>query len=181
MEEIWKPVVEFPNDYQISNYGRVKSNDRIKTFKTYNQYGEYYLTRPYKGKILKPRKIPTGYLRVGIEYKDYFIHRLVAEAFLGNISNLEINHIDGNKTNNIVSNLEIVTRIQNQDHAVLTDLNTMVGLARKISVNGVVYDSIGNASRAVGMSATQLTSRANGASGIYHPRKLKGAIIKWED
>lgn len=92
MEEIWKTIDDYPN-YMVSNMGRVKSL----------RYG--------KEKILKGVKDRYGYLIIRL-YKDrkgknYFIHRLVAQAFIPNPNNLpQVNHKDEDKTNNIVANIE---------------------------------------------------------------------------
>lgn len=104
VNEIWKDIKDFPN-YQISNYGRVKSIPRPKT----------------KGGLLKQRKNNCGYLKVYLmkNSKGYLlsVHRLVAEAFIDNSNNLpEVNHIDGNKENNYVDNLEWTTRKDNVLH-----------------------------------------------------------------
>ncbi|MES1986535.1 MAG: HNH endonuclease [Pseudomonadota bacterium] len=64
-----------------------------------------------------------GYLRVHLEGKTYFIHTLVALAFLGPSNGRQVNHIDGNKHNNSPSNLEYVTNQQNRDHAVRMNLH----------------------------------------------------------
>lgn len=101
--EVWKPLaglVEYGTYYEVSNLGNVRSVDRIAD--------DGY---PRKGKILKPRKLPTGYLRVHLsehgKNKDYYIHRLVAIAFIPNPDNLpQINHKSEIKTDNRVENLE---------------------------------------------------------------------------
>ena len=98
MEE-WRNIEGY-NDYQVSNYGRVESLERIDC-----------LGRLKKGKVLKPYKNPNGYLRV-LLYKNgrrqkCSVHRIVAQAFIVNPDNLPcINHRDECKTNNHVENLE---------------------------------------------------------------------------
>lgn len=105
--EIWLSVkMLFPTalDYKISTFGRVQSPiDRI-------------LTGALNG----------GYrsISLGLNGKHYKIHRLVAKLFIPNPLNKKcVNHIDGNKTNNNVTNLEWVTHAENAQHAVDTGLN----------------------------------------------------------
>ena len=111
--EIWKIIDEFPS-YMISNLGRVKSLN-------YNGTKEE--------KILKQTRQKKGYLKVGL-YKDkkYYsrqVHRLVAIAFIPNLNNApQVNHIDGNKTNNAVYNLEWCNNQYNQTHAINNGLRT---------------------------------------------------------
>ena len=83
----------------------------------------------------------------------------MAEAFIGNIEGLEINHIDGDKTNNTKSNLEIVTRFQNQDHAILSGLNSTSGITIPVWVDGVYYNSISEASKTLGVSYEVISKR----------------------
>ena len=75
---------------------------------------------------------------VTLKGKNYLVHRIVAETFLCNKNKLlEVNHIDGNKKNNSVTNLEWVTRSQNIKHAYITGLNKITELKRKkCSING---------------------------------------------
>lgn len=112
--EIWKNINGFER-YMISNFGNLKSLDRIETCKN-------GMTRKIKGKIIKPSKSNSGYLcypltnDVGIFNK--FIHRIVCETFIENIYNKpHINHIDGNKLNNFIENLEWCTQSENLQHS----------------------------------------------------------------
>ena len=109
--EIWKDIKDYENLYQGSNWGRVKSLDRwVK-----DTNGSL---RFYKGRILKPGTNTCGYLQVSLykngKEKIFYVHRLVAEAFIPNPNNLpEVNHRDENKQNNSVENLEWCDRLYN--------------------------------------------------------------------
>lgn len=103
MEEIWEKIKGFEN-YQISNLGRVKRTS--------------WARNSPNGKILKPSKNHSGYLTVCIrkDKKSYckLIHRLIAEAFIDNPNNYEtVDHIDGDKTNNTINNLQWMTQQDN--------------------------------------------------------------------
>lgn len=101
MEEIWRDIEGFEGLYQVSNLGRVK---RVTT-----------------GRVLKGCKDKDGYLRVKLCKNNVgcykLIHRLVAQAFIPNHENKpQVNHIDEDKTNNMVSNLEWMTAKENSNH-----------------------------------------------------------------
>ena len=110
--EIWKPITNYKGLYSISNYGRIR-RDR--------KYG-FGACKP--NIILKPIKHYNGYLSV-VLFKNYknkgirrLIHCLVLENFIGKTSKrYQVNHKDGNKTNNRVKNLEWVTPKENINHA----------------------------------------------------------------
>lgn len=103
MEEIWKTIPGY-EDYEISNYGRVKRKCKTQ---------EDILGRKcnYNEKILKPSNDKDGYLFVSLRKdkkgKSFRVHRLVASAFVPNVNNHpQVNHKDENKANNMVDNLE---------------------------------------------------------------------------
>lgn len=104
LKEIWKNITGFEDLYQVSNFGRVR---RKKGYQA------------KKDRILKPIDNGNGYLGVALSknsiYKRYYIHRLVAKTFIGD-SNKEVNHKDGDKSNNKLSNLEWLSRSENQKH-----------------------------------------------------------------
>lgn len=99
-KEIWKPIEGYNDLYSVSSLGNIRNN---KT-----------------NKLLIGSINNIGYRRVafGSSNKKYFVHRLVAKYFCeGYDDNLVVNHKDGNKLNNKASNLEWVTRSQNDLHA----------------------------------------------------------------
>lgn len=110
-DEIWKQVPNTIKTYYVSNLGRFKNaNGRIM--------------ENYKPSI-------GGYIIVLIDTKNHRLHRIVALTFIDNPENKEqVNHVDGNKTNNAVSNLEWVTNQENQIHKVKMGLGN--NFTRKI-------------------------------------------------
>lgn len=143
INEIWKPVWENPV-YLISNYGRVRTIDHPVWCAVNNSYSIR------KGRLCTPTNNNSKrYWRVGIQIdnKQYHkaVHRLVAEAFIPNPNNLpQINHIDGNKDNNHVSNLEWCDNGYNQRHAINNGLKSITKMSehssfRKLSIEEVKF------------------------------------------
>lgn len=118
--ECWKSIKKYNDLYEISDEGRVKS---LRT-----------------GRILCGKINSSGYLQYvfsvnGVE-KKFYAHRLVAEAFIPNDEHLtEVNHIDGNKLNNNVSNLEWCSRRKNYEHAVKNGLIKRIQSGKFSKVN----------------------------------------------
>lgn len=125
--EIWIPIKGYEYDYEVSSLGRVKSKDRTVPI------GESFTFK--KGRVLKPEIIKKGYERVGLSkngtMKKKQVHRLVLENFNPtDDDSLQVNHIDGNKRNNKLENLEWVTAKENNQHARRTGLLTHNGRGR---------------------------------------------------
>ena len=103
MMEVWKEIEGYNGKYQVSSWGRVRNAE--------------------SGHILKPYKNSKGYLKVGLSsgkrvMDKHRINRLVAKAFIPNPMDLpQVNHKDGNKENNSVTNLEWTTDKYNKEHA----------------------------------------------------------------
>lgn len=131
--EIWKNIIGY-DQYQVSNYGSVKT--------TANEAAR-------KERILKLLKHPRGYFRVALwkdnKSKFYFIHRLVAEYFISNPENKPtINHIDGNKANNHIDNLEWATYRENMNHAVDNKISACGERNGRSKLNWIQIEEIRN-------------------------------------
>lgn len=119
-EEIWKDIKQYEGIYQVSTLGNVRSlsRDIVQQHFSDNKY-----CRRIKYRIVKPAKNKHGYKTVSLCFngnkKTRNIHRLVAETFIANPNDYPcINHIDGNKENNNVNNLEWCTYKYNTSEAI---------------------------------------------------------------
>lgn len=114
--EIWVDIRGYEGIYMVSNFGRIKSLPRM----IFNGNGHYLS----KEKILNGSKNINGYLQVELLGKPTLIHRIVAHEFIPNQETKpQVNHINGNKTDNRVENLEWCTNGENQIHAYKNGLN----------------------------------------------------------
>jgi hypothetical protein len=130
--EIWKVIPNF-SKYEASSLGRLRSLNYKRTGKV---------------KVLKP-SVTGGYLKTMLQmdsgkYSSRYVHKFVTITFLGECkSGLEVNHKDGNKLNNSISNLEYVTKSENIKHAYDTNLiNPKVGSLNgmsKLTENDVIF------------------------------------------
>lgn len=167
---IWKEIKGFPN-YKINNFGNVLNIKRNKIIKEDKSNGRGYcnITLYNNGKTY--RKV---------------IHRLVAEAFIPNPENKpQVNHIDGDKTNNNVNNLEWVTQSENMKHAFNTRLeihgmknrkhtNESKNKMRKTIIcveTGKIYNGLIEAEKLLGISTKQISKclrKVNKTAGGFH-------------
>lgn len=165
MEEVWKDIDGFPN-YQVSDRGRVRN-----------------IT---SGQILRPGLGGVGYLTVAL-YKDHTaktfnVHQLVCDAFIGKKpAGMTINHKDGNKQNNWLSNLEIVSYSENLRHAYDLDLNKHPKAVRIIET-GEVFDSQYECAKAIDGDAANisycLSGKLKSHKGLHFERVDKKSELK---
>lgn len=132
--EVWKDILGLEGKYACSNFGRIKS------FGRYQYFGVNYSKKRYLNeRILKQRCRTDGYFCVQLpdkkrKQKPHLVHIIIARTFYNNYDySLVVNHIDGNKKNNNINNLEIVTTRENNLHALYTGLNKKYGEDNPVS------------------------------------------------
>lgn len=184
MKEIYKDIVGYDGKYKVSNLGNVMSMN--------------YRGNTKKQKVLTPIKHYHGYLLVHLvgennKVKIKMIHTLVAEAFIPKVEGKRfVNHIDGDKHNNAVMNLEWVTAKENTDHAIRTGLrdphknnhprgedtpNSRVVL--QYTKDGELvkrWGCVSDAARCVGCKPCSIQNNAAGRI-----KSMKGFVWKYED
>lgn len=138
----WRDIKGYEGLYQVSNLGEVRSLNYGRTGKT---------------RILKPRDNGIGYKTVTLskngKIKNFFIHRLVAEAFIPNPNNLpQVNHKDEDKANNIWTNLEWCNHEYNCNYGTRNEkMSRTKGKSIKCITTGETFNSIKEASRYYGV------------------------------
>lgn len=175
MTELWKDIPQYAEYYQASTHGRIRAKDRIVT-RTRNGVEHQYLRR---GRIMKAHIEGSGYWQTLITVpglkKHEKIHRLVSFAWLDNPDGKRcVNHKDGDKSNNVLQNLEWVTHSENLIHAHKTGLKKPQQLGKSgslhhrssavISVNStaiIEHGSIREASRYFGCDPKTISNHIN--------------------
>ncbi|MDE3290425.1 HNH endonuclease [Lacticaseibacillus paracasei] len=159
-KEIWKDIEDYKGLYQVSNLGRVRSLERV------DSNGHYV-----KEKVLASFPNRNGYFKVNLyrdrNIKQVSIHRLVAAAFLDNPDNLpEVNHIDEDKSNNAVSNLEYCTVMYNNTYGTRLE---RVAKALECPICAITssgqrhyFDSVNEAARVLGLKRQGITNCLHG-------------------
>ena len=173
-KEIWKPIIGYEGTYEVSSLGRVKSVGR--TVQGGNQSGPCLMKKTEK--IMAQYTTRGGYKVVRFKkagkYKEFYVHRLVAIAFIDTAADhkVEVNHIDGDKTNNAVTNLEWVTHQKN-----ITHLWNVLGRGKrerravKCVCTGEVFQSAASAVKKYGGTQSGLWYSLNRGSGFYRGKQ----------
>lgn len=162
----WKEIKGYEGKYIISNHGEIISLPRYKQNNSKQQYVEPKEISKYINKI-------NGYVYVYLcndgKEKNIRLHRLVAETFIPNPNNkTQINHKDGNKLNNNVSNLEWCTASENLMHAYKLGLANNNNQKKKVAQYSLdnefikEFDSLTEASKESGISLTKISECVNG-------------------
>lgn len=166
--EIWKPVVGYEGLYEVSNLGRVKSLPK------YHQNKERIMSQYINQH--------NGYAYVGLskdgEHRQHRVHKLVMEAFtdyrsMGRGSEYEIDHIDCNRSNNYIGNLQVVTHTENMRKAhYVTGINYS-GTKCIDLTTGIVYDTFQDAAKSIGGKRGEMVRRVcNGKRSHYRNHKF---------
>ena len=172
--EIWKDIKGYEGIYQVSSYGQIRSLDRFSRYK-----GRDDKNRIEKGKAKHPTQTNKGYLKITLfkngKGETREIQRIVAETFIDNpFCKDQVNHIDGNKTNNHVENLEWVTPRENTLHS----LNVLHHGIKTVSQ----YDIDGNFIRTYKsmVEAEQMTGvkRCSISNVVCGRRKKAGGLMR---
>lgn len=173
--EIWKDIAGFEGIYQVSNMGRIKSIDRYVF--TIKGCGKRFV----KGDVKKPTLMKRGYLKISLfkggKGRTREVQRIVAETFIDNpFCKEQVNHIDGDKTNNCVSNLEWASPQENTIHS-RTVLKRGLVKVHQCDLDGNVintFESIKEASEFTGVArcsiSNVLSGRRNKAGGYLWTR-----------
>jgi len=149
--EKWYPVYGYEGLYEINAQGKVKSLQRKK----YNYILEQRIDRGgyYTVRLSKP----------GLLSSTQFVHRLLGFAFIENpLNKCCINHIDGNKLNNRIENLEWVTKAENMQHAYDTGLSKITAKSVYDTCTGKLYSSIKEAAKALNINYGTCRNYLNG-------------------
>lgn len=167
--ETWKDIEGYEGMYQVSDAGRVRSLDRYVNHVTGKR-----ITR---GKIMRPHAMPNGYFTIGLSIgrrrRDYYIHRLVASAFIENKDGLpQVNHKDEDKSNNAACNLEWCDQSYNNNYGTKNKrFRASRGTAIEMISNGAIvreFVSMRQAEAETGLRRKSISECCRGIIQSYH-------------
>ena len=170
MTEQWLPVVCHPA-FEVSNLGRVKA----LPWEQRHWCGKMI---PHPEKILTQSRHSGGYSLVSLrDGKKHYVHRLVMATFVGDAGSQDVNHIDGDKTNNRLDNLEYCDRLHNVHHAIATGLQDNGGESN--GMNKYSAEAITAAHRMVQLGSSQAeAARATGVAKSTVQKVVTGDLWK---
>ena len=168
MNNTWTPAARFPM-YEVNESGLIRNQKTKRVLKTHYKNG-------YEMVTLAQNKRP----------KTVRLHRVIAESFYGlDEQGLEVNHIDGNKNNNCIDNLEFCTRKENIQHAMKKGLfkpNNFGHKSKRIRCieQNIIYSSIRECSRQLNIDQSEMTKFLSGKTN-YIPTALEGLHFEFVD
>ena len=170
--EIWKDISGYEGIYQVSDFGRVRSLDRMIN-------SSHGAMRLHRGRILKPQRKKSGHFHVGLRVDGVcnlrYVHRLVLFAFVGPPkTGQECLHIVSDPGNNCLENLKWGTRRENVHQAVKEGAVSALTSpsSQKVQINDILYHSMHEAARKLGMYRSTVVRRCR------NPRKSDWQFIE---
>lgn len=158
MNEVWKDIPMYAGIYEVSTLGRVRSKitGRLATCRK-NEKG-YVIARIYLNGLCKNERV----------------HRLVAITFLPNPNGYpQVNHIDEDKTNNCVDNLEWCTAEYNVNYG-LHNYHTSVTLGTPVTIDGIYFPSISKCAKYLGLPVSTINNYLTGKNKMPPEFKQRG-------
>ena len=175
MEEIWKDIPGYEGLYQASSLGRIRSLDHVVEYVKHYDYGDVVAKHFFPGKILSQNKT-SGYLGCifsingKIEYP--LVHRLVASAFIPNPDNKpEVDHVDGDTTNNCVENLRWVTSRENAANSMSRGEHTCQNPYKRKAIRdvdtGEIFESMLDAEKRYNIPRGRVSGAIKSGQRVY--------------
>lgn len=166
MNEVWKDIKDYPG-YQVSNLGRIRTHNKVTSSRRFKLC--HWKDRVIVQKISKDRNHRVDLWNEN-GHKTFLVHRIVAEAFLGEAAGMTVNHIDGNRDNNTIDNLEWLSLADNIRHGFRTGLYTSQKPVRLKHPEGNFDDfpSRASASRFLGRSAEYISHHIETDGIVYN-------------
>jgi hypothetical protein len=174
--EVWKPIKNYPG-YEVSNFGRVRTHNKTSFTKKHG-------IRHWKDRILKLRGTSPCGSRIMLwnekGMREFLVARLTAFTFFNediNNQKLTVNHKDGNRFNNNLENLELVSLKENIQHGFRTGLYKSTQIKVKITnkiTGAVIYPS------SLSEGSSMIEKNVGYISGKIKQNKFENEIYRWE-